>query len=115
MNRVNTRNGYGHDDNTINISMCISIIRPHCSTMYVHAAYCYRTDRVAWSVCLLFGLRTLVGPGNHVLDRGIGPDPPWERTILRGKGCPIVKYRDTLQSSVQKRLNRSICHLACGL
>ena len=32
-------------------------------------------------------------PGNHVLDGG--PDPPWEGVILRGKGRPIVKYRDT--------------------
>jgi len=32
-----------------------------------------------------------------------------------GKGHPIVKYRDTLQSSMQKRLNRSRCHLGCGL
>jgi len=30
-------------------------------------------------------------------------------------GRPIVKYRDTLRSSVQKRLNRSGCHLGCGL
>jgi len=54
------------------------------------------TDRVAWSVGLSvglsvtlvspaktaapielpFGLRTWVGPRNHVLDGG--PDPPWE-------------------------------------
>jgi len=54
------------------------------------------TDRVAWSVGLSvglsvtllspaktaapiempFGLRTWVGPGNHVLDEG--PYPPWE-------------------------------------
>jgi len=56
--------------------------------MYTDAAYCY--ERVAWSVGLSvtlvspaktaeeiempFGLRTRVGPGNHVLDRG--PDPP---------------------------------------
>jgi len=56
-------------------------------------------DRVAWSVGLSvtlvspaktaepidipFGLRTRVGPGNHVLD-GV-PDPPWEGTILRGE------------------------------
>ena len=49
-------------------------------------------DPVAWSVGLSvtlvspaktaapmelpFGLRTWVGPGNHVLDGG--PDPPWE-------------------------------------
>ena len=26
---------------------------------------------------------------------------PMERAILKGKGCPIVKYRDTLRSSVQ--------------
>jgi len=32
-----------------------------------------------------------------------------------GKGRSIVKYRDTLQSSVQKQLNRSRCHLGCGL
>ena len=78
------------------------------------------TDRVAWSVGrsvtlmspanvepteMPFGLRTRVGPGNHVLDGD--PDPPWEGAILRGgKGRPIVKYRDTLRSSVQKRLNR---------
>ena len=29
---------------------------------------------------MLFGLRTQVGPGNHVLDWG--PDPPWKREIL---------------------------------
>jgi len=27
-----------------------------------------------------FGLRTVVGPGNYVLDGG--PDPPWEGAIL---------------------------------
>jgi len=32
-----------------------------------------------------------------------------------GKGRPIVKYRDTLRSSVQKRLNQSRCHLSYGL
>ena len=48
-----------------------------------------------------FGLRTRVGPGNHVLDGG--PYPPWERAILRGKkGRATVKYRDNLRSSVQK-------------
>jgi len=58
------------------------------------------TDRVAWSVCrsvtfvspaktaipieMLFGLRTWVDPGNHVLDGGT--DPPWEGAVLRGMG-----------------------------
>jgi len=47
-----------------------------------------------------FWLRTQVGPGNHVLDavqisHGKGQ-------FRGGNGLPIVKYRDTLQSSVQK-------------
>ena len=80
------------------------------------------TDRVAWSVGLSvtlvspaktaalmelpFGLRTWVGPGNHVLDGA--PDSPWEgANFFTGEnGPPIVKYRDTLRSSVQRRLNR---------
>jgi len=50
-----------------------------------------------------------VGARNHVLDGG--PDPPWEWAILRGK----VKYRDAVQSSLQKRLNQLRCCLGCGL
>jgi len=57
------------------------------------------TDRVAWSVSqsvtlvspaktaapieLPFGLRTWVGPGNHVLDGG--SDPPWEGANFWGR------------------------------
>jgi len=50
---------------------------------------------------MLFRLRTQVGPGNHVLD---GVQIPLGRGSFegRGKGHPIVKYRDILQSSVQK-------------
>ena len=49
---------------------------------------------------MLFGLRTRVGPGNHVLDGG--PDPSMARGDFEGlKGRPIVKYMDTLRSSVQ--------------
>ena len=50
-----------------------------------------------------------------------GPDPLMERGnffLEGGKGRPTVKYRDTLQSSVQNRLNRSRCRLrrlGCGL
>jgi len=73
------------------------------------------TDRVAGSVALSvtlvspaktaepiempFGLRTRVVPGKHVLD-GVHIHP-WIWAILRGEGRPIVKYRDTLWSSVQ--------------
>ena len=77
----------------------------------------YFTDRVL-SVChtsepyknvqpneMPFGLWAWMGPRNHVLEGG--PDPPWEGAVLRGKVPPIVKYRDTLWSSVQKRLNQS--------
>ena len=52
-----------------------------------------------------FGLRTLVGPRDHVLDGG--SDPPMGRgTFLGENGRPIVNYRDILQSSVERRLNR---------
>ena len=86
--------------------------------MYVDAAYSYRPSSVvcqsvtlvspaktAAPIKLLFGLRTSVGPGNHVLDRG--PDPPLKMGKFWGEnGRPIVKYKDTLRSSVQRRLNR---------
>ena len=87
------------------------------------------TDRVEWSVGLSvtlvspvktaapidlpFGLRTWVGPGNHVDG---GQDPPMGRGKFLGKnGHRIVKYRDTLRSPVQRRLNRQECRLGCGL
>jgi len=38
---------------------------------------------------MLFGLRTRMGPRNHVLDGGL--DPPMERSNFGGKGRPIVK------------------------
>jgi len=84
-----------------------TIIRPHRSTTCVDAAYfCRPSSVVCLSVCLSvrlvsraktaepielpFGLKTRVGPANHVLDES--PDPPWEEAILRGKGRAIVKY-----------------------
>jgi len=75
------------------------------------------TDRVEWSVSLSvtlvspaktaepikmpLGLRTQLGPGNHVLDRG--SDHPTGRGNSEGEGASHCKvYRNTLQSSVQK-------------
>ena len=56
--------------------------------------------KTAVPIELPFGLRTWVGPGNHVLDGG--PGPPWEGANFRGEnGGPIVKYKDILRSSVQ--------------
>ena len=43
---------------------------------------------------MLFGIWTLMGLGNQVLDGD--PDPPCERAVLRGKGSPIVKYKESL-------------------
>ena len=72
--------------------------------------------KTAEPIKMPFGLRSQVDPGNHVL--GAGPGPPMGREIILGggkMGRPIVKYRDTLWSSVQKRQNRSRCRLGCGL
>jgi len=106
----------------------ITIIRPHRSTMYVDAAYCYwLSSTVCRSVC-----HTSEPCKNGctdwdavwVEDSG-GPKEPcirWESTSLMGrgnfeggKGRPIGQYRDTVRSSVQKRPNRSRCRLGCGL
>jgi len=46
-----------------------------------------RLAKTAASIEIPFGLRTGVGPGNHVLDAG--PHPPWEGAILRGSGVPL--------------------------
>jgi len=52
-----------------------------------------------------FALRTWVGPRDHLLDGG--SDPPMGRSKYLGEnGRPIVKYRDILRSSVERRLNR---------
>jgi len=99
------------------------IIMPHRS--YVHrCGYCYRPRSVVCrSVCLSvchtaepmemqFGLRTLVGPMNHVLDGG--SHPPMGRTSFEGKkGAFHCKAR--LPLSVQKWLNRKRCCLGFGL
>jgi len=84
------------------------------------------TDRVAWSVC-----HTSEPCKNGWTDRDAiwigdstwlrepcirsGLDPHGQGQLWGGKGRPIVKYRDTLQSSVQKRLNRSRCCLGSWL
>jgi len=92
------------------------------------------TDGVVWSLCwtvcwcimimspaktaepieMPFGMWTWVSPRYHVLDRG--PVPPCEGQLWGEKVRPIVMCRDCcLPWPVQKRLNRSRCHLGCGL
>ena len=84
--------------------------------MYADPVYCYRL--IVWSlgqsitlaspaktvepIEMPFGLRTLVGSRNHVLDGG--PDPISGRGNFEGGGWPIVKYRDTAVSCA-KQLN----------
>ena len=53
-----------------------------------------------------FKLRTPVGPRNHVLDGGLR-SPTGRGNFDGAKGRPIIKYRDTLWSSLQS--------LGCGL
>jgi len=70
--------------------------------------------KTAEPIEMLFELRTRVGAGNYVLDGC--PDFPMERGNFEGrKGHPIVKYRDTLLSSVQKQLNRFRCRWIVSL
>jgi len=53
--------------------------------------------KTAAPIELPFGLRTWVGPGNHVLDGAPDPPPHWKGQFFwEGEnGRPIVKYRDT--------------------
>ena len=66
--------------------------------------------KTAEAIEMPFGFQTRVGPRNHVLDEV--QMPTWEGIILRGRQAN--QYRDTLQSFVQTRLNRSRCFLGCG-
>ena len=56
-----------------------------------------------------------MGPTNHVTKYMGVQISPWKGALLRGKGRPSVKYRDTLRWVVQKRLNRSRCCVGCWI
>jgi len=108
--------------------LLLRIIRPHRSTTYIDAAYCYRPSSV---VCR--SVRHTSKPCKNcctdrdavwIQDLGRPKEPcirwvsrsPMARDNCEGaKRRPTVKYRDTMQSSVQKQLNRSRCRLGCGL
>jgi len=57
-------------------------------------------EETAAPIKMPFGLRTRVGPGNHVLDGG--PDPPMEGAILRGKAVSHCKNIGTLYGHLCK-------------
>ena len=59
-------------------------------TEYRGLSVCHTSEpcKMAEPIEMPFGLRTWVGPGNHVLDEG--PDPPWEGTNFWGRmGVPL--------------------------
>jgi len=79
-------------DLALDLAFCefSATFRPHRSTAYLDAACCYRPSSDCSVVCrsvtlvspakvtelikMPFGFRSLVGPGNYVLD--VGPEPP---------------------------------------
>jgi len=60
-----------------------------CELHLIHAAL--SPAKTTESIEMPFGLRTQIGPGNHVLDRG--QHPPMEMGNLKGR--PTLSYRDT--------------------
>jgi len=95
------------------IAVLHTLMRPIVTERLECSVVC-RSVCLSWSLSLqkrLSRLRCRLGwglgwaQGTNVLNGG--PDPPWEGAVSREKrGAPIVKYRDTLRSSVQIRLNR---------
>jgi len=95
-----------------------SIIRPHCSTTYVlvDAVYCFRPSSVICrSVCHSSEPCKNGWTDSDAVSVEDSTKEPWEGAILKGEGWPFVKYRDTLRSAVQKRLNRLRCRLGFAL
>jgi len=103
-------------------------IRPHRSTTYVDAVYCYRPSSVVcpsvchtsepcyngWADRDATWVEDLGGPREPCIRRA-SRSPHGKGQFWGGNGCLIVKYRDTLRSSVQKHLKRWRCRLVCGL
>jgi len=102
------------------------VIRPHHSTAYADAPYCYWSYyAVSWSVRVVspaktaqpiempFGLRTRVGPGNHVLDGR--PYCTRGKNNFEGEGTAHWKVYGRSAVSCAKWLNRSRCRLGRGL
>ena len=84
------------------------IFRPHHSTTYLSTVICTKT---AEPIEMPFGLWARMSQRKHIL---YGAQIPHVKEQLLGKrharACPTI-----LPWTVQKLLNRSICHLGCGL
>jgi len=104
------------------------------STAYIGAACCYWPSSVVcrsvWLLVCLMVCHTSEPCKNGWTDRDAvyvedsgGTREPLDGVQIPhgkeqfwgGKGRPILKYRETVQSSVQKWLNRSRCRLGFGL
>jgi len=81
----------------------------HCKIQEHSAVTCVKT---AEPIMMPFEMCTRTDPVNHKLD---GVPILHEKGQFWRKGSPTVSYRDFLPYAVQQRLNRSICHLGCGL
>jgi len=105
----------------LHLETAVIISRLHESTMYIDVACCNR-EWHGLSVCLSV-MMIMVPAKSHwtnqdavwVVDSD-GPKEPcirshYDGAVLRGKGQPIVKYRDCMWWAVQKRLNRLRCSL----
>ena len=83
-----------------------------CRTCVGRSVTLVSSAKMAEAIEMPFALRTQGGSRYHVLD---GVQIPYGKTQFlwgEGKWSTIVKYRDTLQSSVQKkRPNGLRCHL----
>jgi len=95
-------------------------------TTYVDAVCCYQpSSMVCLSVCHTTEPckngwtdrdAVWVGDSGGLREPYGGPDPAIGMGNFEGrKRRPIVKYRDTLRSSVQKRLNQLRCRLGYGI
>ena len=94
------------------------VFRPHRNTTYVDAACSYRPSSVVCrSVChtsepckygctdrAAFWVEDLGGPGKPCIRWG-SRSPMGRGKFFGENGRPIVKYRDILRSSVERRLN----------
>jgi len=98
-------------------SCILIIIRPHRSTMYIDAAYCYRPSSVVcqsvchtsepckngWTNQDAVWFENSGGPRKLCIRWG--PDTPWEGTIFGGRSVPL----QSIGTPVQKRFNQSRC------
>jgi len=75
MNRVNSRNDFGHDDSIINVVVIIIVIFVLLHVVWLEClcVYVLFTAKLAEPIELLLAVCTQVVPPNHALGEGLGP------------------------------------------